>query len=161
MLWSLRRKLGWRGGKFDLANHESASGATTARLAEDRLADELVAALGSAASAVSVVAVRHDSAVVVCVSGEVDASTISGWRRLLSAAGEVACAPGLLVIDTSDMEFMAACAIAALAEESRRCRQRGIALRLVCHQAVVGRVVVATGLQSDLVISTTLADALS
>ncbi|WP_156766648.1 MULTISPECIES: anti-sigma factor antagonist, partial [unclassified Mycobacterium] len=46
----------------------------------------------------------------------------------------------------SGLEFMGCCAFAVLAEEAKRCRERGIELRLVTCEPFVARIVDACGL---------------
>lgn len=87
------------------------------------------------------------SAVVVHVGGDVDASNESSWQRLVSRNASIAVAPGPFVIDVRDLEFIGSCGYAVLAREAERCRQRGVALRLVSSQPVVARTIAACGLR--------------
>jgi anti-anti-sigma factor len=113
------------------------------------LSSRLISELAQARSTLRMTTERIDLAVIVSAGGELDASNEATWRRLLSEAGAAAGPPGPLVVDTSGLDFMGCCAYAALAEEAKRCRQRGVELRLVSTQPAVARVVAACGL-SDL-----------
>lgn len=87
------------------------------------------------------------SAVVVHVGGEIDASNEAAWQRLVNRSAAIAIAPGPFVIDIRDLEFMGSCAYAVLAQESVRCRRRGVSLRLVSNQPIVARTIAACGLR--------------
>ncbi|QUR67662.1 anti-sigma factor antagonist [Mycobacterium spongiae] len=87
------------------------------------------------------------SAVVVHVGGDIDASNEAAWQRLVNRSAAIAIAPGPFVIDIRDLEFMGSCAYAVLAQESVRCRRRGVSLRLVTSQPIVARTIAACGLR--------------
>lgn len=100
------------------------------------------------------------SAVVVHVGGDIDASNEAGWQRLVNRSAAIAIAPGPFVIDIRDIEFMGSCAYAVLAQESVRCRRRGVSLRLVSGQPIVARTIAACGLRRLLPMYTTVEAAL-
>lgn len=87
------------------------------------------------------------SAVVVHVGGDIDASNEAVWQRLVSRSSAIAIAPGPYVIDIRELDFMGSCAYAVLAQESVRCRRRGVSLRLVSSQPIVARTIAACGLR--------------
>ncbi|GAB7144536.1 anti-sigma factor antagonist [Mycobacterium riyadhense] len=87
------------------------------------------------------------TAVVVHVGGDVDASNEAVWQRLVSRSAAIAIAPGPYVIDVRELDFMGSCAYAVLAQESVRCRRRGVSLRLVSNQPIVARTIAACGLR--------------
>ena len=87
------------------------------------------------------------SAVVVHVGGDIDASNQVVWQRLVSRSAAVAVAPGPFVIDLRELDFVGSCAYAVLAQESVRCRRRGVSLRLVTSQPIVARTIAACGLR--------------
>lgn len=87
------------------------------------------------------------SAVVVHVGGDIDASNEVAWQRLVSKSAAIAIAPGPFVIDIRDLDFMGSCAYAVLAQESVRCRRRGVNMRLVSNQPIVARTIAACGLR--------------
>lgn|SRR5574337_260134 len=93
---------------------------------------------------------RSGSAVLLRVGGSVDACNVQVWRRLLDQAAHATWAPGPVIVDVSQLEFMGCCAFVALAEESVRCRRRGIKLCLVSSQSITARVAAAGDLQADL-----------
>src|SRR5246127_5031734 len=110
------------------------------------LSSRLISELAQASSTLRMTTERSGLTVIVTAGGELDASNEATWRRLLSEAAAAAGPPGPLVIDTSGLDFMGCCAYAALAEEARRCRQRGVEVRLVGNQPLVARIVAACGL---------------
>lgn len=144
------------------------AGAGVAFLAADAPAEDLPVGLGEALAVAAaqpetelrVVLERIGPALVVSAAGSVDAANVEVWRRLVDEAAAVTDVPGPLIIDTSRLEFMGICAFAALAEESADCRRRGIELRLVSSQPIVGRVVNATGLGRALSFSASIDEAL-
>lgn len=93
---------------------------------------------------------RIGSGVLLRAAGSVDACNVALWRRLLRHAALATPAPGPLVIDTSELEFMGCCALVALAEESAQCRRRGTRLCVVSNRSIMARVVAAGGLQAEL-----------
>lgn len=101
------------------------------------------------------------SAAIVAASGEVDASNVRSWARLLREMAKAARPPGPFVVDVRDMAFLGCCAVASLAGEAQRCRRRGITLCLVSHQQVVARTVAICGLRWVLPIHPTVEAALA
>ncbi len=101
------------------------------------------------------------SAVVVHVGGDVDASNEVVWQRLVNRSAAIAIAPGPFVIDIRDLDFIGSCAYAVLAQESVRCRRRGVNLRLVSNQPIVARTIAACGLRRLLPMYSSVEAALS
>ena len=101
------------------------------------------------------------SAVVVHVGGDIDASNESAWERLVSKSAAIAIAPGPFVVDVRELEFMGSCAYAVLAQEAASCVRRGVDLRLVSGQLIVGRTIAACGLGGLLPLYPTVETALS
>lgn len=101
------------------------------------------------------------SAVVVHVGGDIDASNEGSWQRLVSRSASIAIAPGPIVIDVRDLEFMGSCGYAVLAREAEQCQRRGVHLRLVSSQPVVARTIAACGLQRLLPLYSSVDTALS
>jgi anti-anti-sigma factor len=89
---------------------------------------------------------RHRDAVIVSVAGEVDASNVHAWAQLLTKTAATTRAPGPLVVDLRDLDFIGCCALAALARQTERCRRRGVRLCLVSRQQFVARAIAAAGL---------------
>lgn len=125
------------------------------------LSSRLVSELAQARSTLRTTTERIGPAVIVSAGGELDASNDAIWRRLLGEAAAAAGIPGPLVVDTSGLDFMGCCAYAALAEESERCRHRGVEMRLVSNQPVVSRIVSACGMSELLPVDATVDAALS
>lgn len=101
------------------------------------------------------------SAVVVHVGGDIDASNEVAWQRLVSKSAAIAIAPGPFVIDIRDLDFMGSCAYAVLAQESVRCRRRGVNMRLVSNQPIVARTIAACGLRRLILLYATVETALA
>ncbi|MGB3286882.1 MULTISPECIES: anti-sigma factor antagonist [Mycolicibacter] len=166
MLFGLRRKLGrcsaWLGSVVTPGGTASdgAGAITTDTGLPVRLGEALTSVAASPDMELRVVLERSGPALVVAASGSVDASNVEVWRRLVNEAAAVTHGPGPLVIDSSGLEFMGICAFAVLVEESARCRRRGVSLRLVSSQPLVGRVVNAAGLHSELAFCVTIDEAL-
>jgi anti-anti-sigma factor len=110
------------------------------------LSTRLLAELGSAHSKLRATTQRDGSAVIVYAGGEIDACNENTWRHLLVEAGAAVTAPGILVVDTSGLDFIGCCAFSVLADELDLCRQRGVDLRLASCQRAVSRIVGACGL---------------
>jgi len=125
------------------------------------LSTKLVYELGDPNSTLRATADRSGPAVLIYAGGEVDACNEHTWRHLVSEAASVVTAPGPFVVDVTGLEFMGCCAFAALAEEAKRCQQRGIDLRLVSCEPIVARVVDACGLSGVLPTYPTVDSALS
>ena len=110
------------------------------------LSGRLISELARSRSTLRATTERSGQVVIVSAGGELDASNEVTWQRLLSEAAAAVDTPGLLVIDTGGVDFMACCAYAVLGEEAERCRRRGVAVRLVSNQPHVARIVAACGL---------------
>jgi anti-anti-sigma factor len=93
---------------------------------------------------------RIGALVTVYPGGEVDAANKEQWEQLLGEAAAATPSPGLLVIHTDGLDFMACCAFTALADEADSCHSRGIGMCLVSSQPIVRRIVTVTGLGSQL-----------
>jgi anti-anti-sigma factor len=117
--------------------------------------------VGDAPSGLRAVTERTGSSVVVHVGGDIDASNEGTWQDLLSRGAAGTLAPGRLVIDVGDLDFMGSCGYAALAHEAVQCRNRGVALRLVTQQPVMARTIAACGLRPLLPTYATVETALS
>ncbi|ORB75861.1 anti-sigma factor antagonist [Mycobacterium scrofulaceum] len=125
------------------------------------LSTKLVYELGDPTSTLRATADRSGPAVLIYAGGEVDACNEHTWRQLLGEVAGVAVAPGPLVVDVTGLEFMGCCAFAVLADEAKRCKERGIELRLVSREPIVARIVDACGLSGLLPIYPTADSALA
>jgi anti-anti-sigma factor len=125
------------------------------------LSSRLISELAQARSTLRTTIERSDLAVIVSAGGELDASNETTWRCLLSEAAAAAGSPGPLVVDISGLDFMGCCAYAALGEEAKRCRRRGVEMRLVSSQPIVARIVTACGLSELLPVDDSVDIALS
>src|SRR5262249_2733877 len=104
---------------------------------------------------------RSGAAVLITAGGEIDACNEDTWRHLVSEAAALVTPPGPFIVDVSGLEFMACCAFSVLADEARRCRDRGVELRLISRQPIVARIVNACGLNDVLPIYPTADSALA
>lgn len=125
------------------------------------LSTKLVYELGDPNSTLRATADRSGPAVLIYAGGEIDACNEHTWRHLVSEAAGVVIAPGPFVVDVTGLEFMGCCAFAALAEEAKRCQERGIDLRLVSCEPIVARIIDACGLSGMLPIYPAVDSALS
>jgi anti-anti-sigma factor len=125
------------------------------------LSARLVYELGDPNSTLRATTDRSGPAVLVTAGGEVDACNEHTWRQLVGEAAGVVTPPGPFVVDVNGLDFMAGCAFSVLADEAERCRRRGIDLRLVSRQPIVGRIVRACGLDALLPIYPTADSALA
>jgi anti-anti-sigma factor len=114
------------------------------------LSTRLIYQLGDPHSTLRATTDRCGAGVLISAGGEVDACNEHTWRQLVSEAASVVTSPGPFVVDVTGLDFMACCAFAVLAEEARRCQERGIELRLVSREPIVARIVDACGLSGVL-----------
>jgi len=125
------------------------------------LSTRLISELGDPHSTLRATTDRCGPAVLVYAGGEVDACNERTWRNLIREAVAVVTRPGPLVIDVSGLDFMACCAFTALANGAKRCQDRGVELRVVSREAIVARIVDASGLGGLLPIYPTVDSALA
>lgn len=125
------------------------------------LSTRLVYELGNHDSTLRATTDRSGPAVIISAGGEVDACNEHTWRHLVSEAARVVTLPGPFVVDVTGLDFMGCCAFAVLADEARRCLDRGVELRLVSHEPLVTRIVDACGLNGVLPIYPTVDSALA
>ncbi|MGD1282208.1 anti-sigma factor antagonist [Mycobacterium seoulense] len=125
------------------------------------LSTKLVYELGDPNSTLRATADRSGPAVLIYAGGEIDACNEHTWRQLVSEVAGIVIAPGPLVVDVTGLEFMGCCAFAVLADEAKRCKDRGVELRLVSREPIVARIVDACGLSALLPIYPTADSALA
>ena len=125
------------------------------------LSTRLVYELGDPTSTLRATTHRSGAAVLINAGGEVDACNEHTWQRLVSEAAGVVATPGPFIVDVTGLEFMGCCAFAVLADEAKRCQERGIELRLVSREPIVVRIVDACGLSGVLPIYPTADSALA
>jgi anti-anti-sigma factor len=125
------------------------------------LSTRLIRELGDPRSTLRATAQRSGPAVIVRAGGEIDAANEHTWLQLVSEASAVATPPGPFVVDVNGVEFMGCCAFEVLADEAKRCRCRGVTLRLVSSNPGVARVVEACGLDGVLPVHSTTDAALA
>ena len=125
------------------------------------LSTRLVYELGDPHSTLRATTDRSGAAVIISAGGEIDACNERTWRHLVSEAASVVTPPGPFVVDVTGLDFMGCCAFAVLTNEARRCKERGIELRLVSTDPLVTRIVDACGLNRVLPIYPTTDAALA
>jgi anti-anti-sigma factor len=125
------------------------------------LSTKLVYELGDPNSTLRATADRSGPAVLIYAGGEIDACNEHTWRQLVSEVAGIVIAPGPLVVDVTGLDFMGCCAFAVLADEAKRCKDRGVELRLVSGEPIVARIVDACGLSALLPIYPTADSALA
>lgn len=115
------------------------------------LSEGLASAINDTASMLRVTAVnRRGQAVLLRVGGEIDASNVITWTRILDEVASATAAPGAVVIDLNGVEFMGGCAFTALADQSAQWRRRGIEFRLVSNRPITARILAACQFQDQL-----------
>lgn len=105
-----------------------------------RLSECLASAINHSGSMLRATVERSSTVMLLRVGGEIDAANRDAWQCLVDEVAAATTAPGLLVVDTSGMDFMASVAFRVLIEQSARCRVRGITLCLVSNQPIVARI---------------------
>ncbi len=102
----------------------------------------------------------HQGALVVRVAGEVDLATAPALGRELAEL-EHAVTPAMpLVIDTTDVSFMASAGLALLVDLHQRCSAAGVALRIAAGNRTVMRALTMSGLTDLLTVDENLTAAL-
>jgi anti-sigma B factor antagonist len=96
-------------------------------------------------------------AVVLTVRGDVDMLTAPSLEQALTAAVDEK--PAALVVDLSRVDFLASAGLAALAGAMQQCGEQ-ITLKVVAHQRTVLRPLEITGLDSQLQVCSSQAEAL-
>jgi len=103
---------------------------------------------------------RRGAAVVVHVAGEVDLSSAAGLDQRLDEAERLVPQPVPVVLDLTDVTFLASVGLSLLIDHDRRCTQAGSALRVVAANRAVVRAIAVTGLTDTVTVVSTLAEAL-
>lgn len=98
-----------------------------------------------------------EQVLVLRVSGEVDLVSVERLRQLLRK--HVPHARRGVVLDFTDVSFLAACGIGLLVELAEQAHTHEVALRLVAHHRAILRPLEALGLDSLLPRATTVAQA--
>ncbi len=88
--------------------------------------------------------------VVVHVAGEVDLATAPQLVGELVELENQAPLPAWLVLDLTDVTFLASVGLSALVEHDKRCRDAGVELRVVAGNRIVARAITLTGLAETL-----------
>ena len=100
---------------------------------------------------------RESGYVIVTVAGEIDIATVARLRERLSALA----AGGLpLVADLDQVSFIDATGLGALAGAARRAADHGASLHVVCDQPQIRRLFHVTGLDRQIPLARSLAEAL-
>lgn len=103
----------------------------------------------------------HGDAVVVHISGEVDLITAPVVDAQLAEAEETVGSSALVVVDMTGVTFLASVGLSLLVEHDRRCSRAGTPLRVVATNRAILRAIAVTGLDKELAVTSTLAEALA
>jgi anti-anti-sigma factor len=106
--------------------------------------------LADVASRLQVEVDHRGHEVVVHTCGEVDAYTLPVWRQALREATAHVTVPGPVIVDITRLEFIACCALVALALDADVCRARGINLVVISRAPIVRRIAAAIDLDKRL-----------
>lgn len=97
--------------------------------------------------------------IVVRVAGEVDLVTAAQLDDELTDVEAQPAPPARLVLDLTEVTFLASVGLAALIDHDRRCREAGIELRIVAGNRTVSRSISLIGLAATLDVYDSLDDA--
>ncbi|MFJ6673442.1 STAS domain-containing protein [Actinosynnema sp. NPDC091369] len=103
----------------------------------------------------------HGYAVVVRVAGEVDAMTVRELRHEISVGLALATPPAPVVVDLSDVDFLAAAGLNELHRGHLAALEAGVPLRVVAANRHVLRPFEISGLDQEITPCATLAEALA
>lgn len=101
---------------------------------------------------------RLDSTEVIAARGEIDLATAPQLARAVGAA--LAANPQRLVIDLCEVGFLDSSGLALLHDAQHRARAGRVALRVACDVASTRRVLALTGLDRELKVRPSRAEAL-
>ncbi|WP_158073544.1 anti-sigma factor antagonist [Actinophytocola xanthii] len=102
-----------------------------------------------------------DFVVLTRVFGEVDLNAMDDLRQAVDTALALATAPFPVIIDLERVTFLSSTGLGELVLATRRARELGCELRLVATGRAVARPIEVTGLDAELDVRPTLADALA
>jgi anti-sigma B factor antagonist len=94
--------------------------------------------------------VAVDDGIVVGVAGEVDLVTAPQLDDELTDVEDQPSPPGWLVLDLTEVTFLASVGLASLINHDKRCREAGIELRIVAGNRTVSRSISLIGLVATL-----------
>ena len=100
----------------------------------------------------------HPCAVVVTLTGELDADTARHLRGLV--AEHLLAGPGNLVLDLSGLSFVDSAGLAAMISADKGVRRAGMRLVLAAPRAPVRKIMRLTGIDAVLTTADTVSDAL-
>lgn len=100
----------------------------------------------------------HPRAVVVTLTGELDADTARHLRSLV--AEHLLAGPGNLVLDLSGLSFVDSAGLAAMISADKGVRRAGMRLVLAAPRAPVRTIMRLTGIDAVLTTADTVPDAL-
>ena len=101
--------------------------------------------------------VREEGVLVLQMAGEIDLATVGQLQQYLykHALG----GPRGVVLDCTEVSFLAACGVSLLVEIADRSRAQGVALRLVAQSRAVLRALEVTGVNGLVPRAATVAEA--
>lgn len=101
-----------------------------------------------------------DHPVVLHARGDIDLATVPQWERALTETTDRASRPQAVIADLTEVQFLACCALPALAAAHHRCVEQGTPM-LVVGNPLVTRILTLSRLHEQLTIYQTLAMALT
>lgn len=101
-----------------------------------------------------------DGGVVLQIVGEIDLATVAHLKEGLATAEGELSPPGPLVINLSEVTFLASTGLSALVACHERCQKAGVDLRVVTGNPTIAHSMQITGLTQTLAVFATLEDAL-
>lgn len=78
----------------------------------------------------------RSDAVIVSADGQIDLATIAVLEQNLERACARATPKKPLIVDLSEVEFLASCGLEVLVEQCRRCTRDGVLMRVVAARTV-------------------------
>lgn len=109
------------------------------------------------------ISVRTDAregARVVYVAGEIDLVTTPELERAFTGLEHLAEQSVSLVVDLTEVSFLASVGLSALVGLNQRCSDAGVELRIAAGNRTVMRALTMSGLTNELSVDETLVDAL-
>ncbi|MGM7647721.1 anti-sigma factor antagonist [Nocardia sp. JW2] len=103
----------------------------------------------------------RSNATVLYVRGDIDAYTLTRWRRVLDDAFQRASGGGQLVVDLDEVTFMSCRSILDLAFRAQQHHDTVRVSVVKAAPSVVDRIITAAGLAQWLTLHTDLADVIS
>jgi len=103
----------------------------------------------------------RDTAVVVHVAGELDLVSAPILDQELTEVERLVPVPVPVVLDLTEVTFLASVGLSLLIDHDRRCSEAGSALRVVAVNRPVVRAIAVTGLADTVTVVSSIAEAIA